>query len=174
MKWDVPIPRKFLWLALLVCFVSEAGLTQAGSGGEIETPGTLSMQELGPAPVNVIAAPALKWAYGGCFSSWCQTGWYSSPAVADINGDGKPEVLWGSYDLAAVSGTDGQLVWRASSSNRVWPGVVVADLTGDGSNEIIVGRSGGQVTVYSASGSVVDGRRSAPADSLGGRRRYRS
>jgi len=32
-----------------------------------------------------VQAPVLKWAYGGCFTSWCQTGWYSSPAVIDID-----------------------------------------------------------------------------------------
>lgn len=154
MQWGIPTPRRFLWLAISLYFVIEAGLTQARAGGENDEPSTLAMQEPSLPAVNAIAAPSLKWAYGGCFSSWCQTGWYSSPAVADTNGDGRSEVLWGSYDLVAVSGTDGQLVWRASSGNRVWPGVAVADLTGDGSNEIIVGRSG-QVTVYNATGGIV-------------------
>ncbi len=34
---------------------------------------------------STIAAPVLKWANGGCYSSWCETGWYSSPAVADLD-----------------------------------------------------------------------------------------
>src|SRR5262245_5513287 len=133
MTHTVSVPKTLCWLVLVLCFVSDTGLTQVGLRGESGTRSILSEQdEVGPAPVNAIAAPSLKWAYGGCFSSWCQTGWYSSPAVADINGDGKQEVLWGSYDLAAVSGSDGKLVWRAASGNRVWPGVAVADLTGDG------------------------------------------
>jgi hypothetical protein len=36
-----------------------------------------------------IINPAPKWQNKGCFSSWCQTGWYASPAVADLYGDGK-------------------------------------------------------------------------------------
>ncbi|MEJ5309855.1 MAG: hypothetical protein WHX52_08790 [Anaerolineae bacterium] len=32
-------------------------------------------------------APALKWQHAGCYSSWCETGWYASPAVADLDGD---------------------------------------------------------------------------------------
>jgi hypothetical protein len=97
----------------------------------------------------------LKWQYGGCFSSWCQTGWYASPAVADLDGDLQPEVIWGSYDVVALRGATGALVWRASSGSRVWPGVAVADLTGDGTLEVIVGRSGDQLTVYRADGSTL-------------------
>jgi hypothetical protein len=102
-----------------------------------------------------VAAPVLKWQRGGCFSSWCQTGWYASPAVADLDQDGRPEVVWGSYDAVAVNGEDGALQWRAANGSRVWPGVAVADLTGDGTLEVIVGRSGDQVTVYNAAGGVV-------------------
>ena len=36
-----------------------------------------------------IAAPTLKWQHGGCYSSWCETGWYSSPAVADLEATGE-------------------------------------------------------------------------------------
>ena len=102
-----------------------------------------------------IPAPVLKWQRGGCFSSWCQTGWYASPAVADLDGDGAKEVIWGSYDLVALNGVDGTLKWRAPNGSRVWPGVVLADLTGDGSLEIVVGRSGDQLTVYDRFGAVV-------------------
>ena len=31
-----------------------------------------------------LQAPQLKWQNGGCYSSWCETGWYSSPAVESI------------------------------------------------------------------------------------------
>lgn len=29
--------------------------------------------------------------------NWCETGWYASPAVADLDKDGRQEVLWGGY-----------------------------------------------------------------------------
>ncbi len=97
----------------------------------------------------------LKWQGGGCYSSWCETGWYSSPAVANINSDPQLEVLAGSYDLVALDGETGSLEWRVENSSRVWPGIVVADLTGNGSLEIVVGRSGDQLTVYDLAGALL-------------------
>lgn len=108
----------------------------------------------GPSP-SAVSAPVLKWQRGGCFASWCQTGWYSSPAIADLDRDGAPEVVWGSYDVVALDGATGALKWRASNGSRVWPGVAVADLTGDGTLEVIVGRGSDQLTVYDAEGGVL-------------------
>ncbi|HSS07607.1 MAG TPA: hypothetical protein VLK83_10785, partial [Rhodanobacteraceae bacterium] len=104
-----------------------------------------------------VQAPVLKWAYGGCFSSWCQTGWYSSPATIDIDGDGVLDVVAGSYDVVALRGTDGALFWRGASDDRVWPGIAIGDLAADGHPAIVVGRSGASVTVYNLDGSVRNG-----------------
>ena len=49
-----------------------------------------SLVSLPAAPVRAaVSSPVLKWAGKGC-ASWCQTGWYGSPAVADLDKDGKP------------------------------------------------------------------------------------
>lgn len=109
---------------------------------------------LNATPTGTIPAPTLKWQHGGCFTSWCQTGWYASPAVADIDNDSQAEVLWGSYDLVALNGSNGNLEWRAASGNRVWPGIALADLTGNGDLEIIVGRNSDTLTVYSHQGTI--------------------
>ncbi|GAP15958.1 protein containg repeat domain [Longilinea arvoryzae] len=103
------------------------------------------------------AAPAavLKWSYGGCYASWCETGWYSSPAVLDIDADGINEILASAYSVWALEGQNGALDWRVGdTSQRTWPGVVVADLDRDGQSEIVVAQAGGRVTAYRPNGSV--------------------
>src|SRR5262245_23184422 len=109
------------------------------------------------ANLSAVAAPVLKWQYGGCNAPphYCDTGWYASPAVADLDGDNKPEVLWGVYDLFALNGENGSVQWTASNGSRIWPGIAVADIDNNGSPEIIVGRGGDQVTVYNKAGGVV-------------------
>lgn len=101
-----------------------------------------------------VQAPLPKWAYGGCSLASCQTGWYAGPAVANLDADPELEVVWGSYDVVALSSANGAVEWRAASSNRVWPSLVVADLEGNGSApEVVVGRENNQLTVYESNGS---------------------
>src|SRR5688572_18047199 len=103
---------------------------------------TLIGSEAGNAQPAAVNAPVLKWQRGGCFASWCQTGWYASPAVADLDRDGQAEVIWGAYDLVVLNGSTGLERARAGNSFRIWPAVAVADLSGDGTLEIVVGRGG--------------------------------
>lgn len=101
------------------------------------------------------SAPVLMWAYGGCYSSWCETGWYSSPAAADINGDGKNEIIASAYSLWALDGETGTLIWRAgNTTQRTWPGVVVADIDNDAQQEIVIAQSGALVSVYRLNGTL--------------------
>jgi hypothetical protein len=88
---------------------------------------------------------------------YCETGWYASPAVADINHDGQADVIWGGYTLMAVNGATGAIEWNVhpASSNRLWPSIAVADLLGNGQLEVITGQSGGYVSVYDSTGHLV-------------------
>ena len=109
-----------------------------------------------------VQAPVLKWQYGGCYSSWCETGWYSSPAVADLDGDGTMEIIGSAYSVVALKGATGEVIWRVDSgrdrtsppgySHRTWPGIWVQDIDGDHVPEIITAHSGGWVAVYNNQG----------------------
>lgn len=111
----------------------------------------------------VVNSPVLKWQYGGCYSSWCETGWYASPAVADLDGNGSKEVIASAYSIVALRGNTGAVIWRVNSGHdrsdsggsnvgRTWPGIVVTDLDQDNKKEIVSAHGGGYVSVYDHNG----------------------
>jgi len=127
---------------------------------------------------TAIQAPVLKWQQGGCYSSWCETGWYSSPAVADIDGDGTPEVINSAYSILSLDGATGTQEWiiysgfdrtkvhdPGDSVGRTWPGIVIADINGDGELEIATAHSGGYVSVYNSDGYFESGWPKRPVTS---------
>ncbi len=108
------------------------------------------------APLQPVQSPVLKWQNGGCYSSWCETGWYSSPAVADLDNDGTMEVIGAAYTLFVLKGEDGTLQWSVDpDGSRVWPGVVVADVDDDGDLEIVTAHGGGYVNLFDHAGNTV-------------------
>lgn len=99
-------------------------------------------------------APVLKWQRGGC-TSWCETGWYSSPALVDVNGDGKNEVIASAYSLWALNGETGVPIWTVNPpGDRTWPGIVVADVDLDNAKEIVIAQGSGYVVVYRLNGTI--------------------
>jgi uncharacterized repeat protein (TIGR01451 family) len=89
-------------------------------------------------PQLAISAPVLKWQRAGCYSSWCETGWYSSPAVIDLDKDGDVEIIGGLYSLFMLDGATGTQIKRVElSGSRVWSDVAVADVDNNGDLEVI-------------------------------------
>lgn len=142
----------------------------------------LSGLTAGTRPLAIQAAPALvptpvlKWSLGGCYNSWCETGWYSSPAVADLDGNGTMEVVASAYSIVALDGGSGSLLWRAKSGHdrsegdipgnvgRTWPGIVIADVDGNGDLEIVTAHGGGYTAVYNHQGYFAPGWPQKPID----------
>ncbi len=67
---------------------------------------------------------------------------YGSAATADIDGDGKLEIVFGTYfndsHLYALNAEDGSLLWKAKSGGGpIDASVAIADMTGDGKLEVI-------------------------------------
>jgi hypothetical protein len=107
-----------------------------------------------PAAWGQVSAPVLKWSQD-C-SNWnCDNGWYSSPAVADLDADGDMEAVYASYHLFALDGSDGAQVFKVDLGGRCWPGVIAADLDGSGDLELAVGDGGGGVRVFDHQGASV-------------------
>jgi len=111
--------------------------------------------------------PVLKWQRGGCYSSWCETGWYSSTAVADLDGDGTPEVIGAAYSIFILDGATGALKRRIDpAGGRQWPSIVVADLEPDGDLEIISAHGDGYLHVFDHTGDGVWSRQPTPGSEL--------
>ncbi len=80
----------------------------------------------------------------------------SFPALADVNGDGIPEVVFGSDDhmVYAVRGNDGSVAWNFLTDGPMRSSPAVADVNRDGICEVVFGCE--DSTVYALNG--VDGR----------------
>jgi len=63
-----------------------------------------------------------------------------APAVGDVNGDGRAEILAGNEPgfLYCLSG-GGRLLWQFRASGAISAAPVIADLEGDGRTEVVVG-----------------------------------
>jgi uncharacterized repeat protein (TIGR01451 family) len=83
--------------------------------------------------------------------------------VADLDGDGRKEVIGSGYSIFSLDGATGKLEWRVAAGQdrsvpfrmnqwRTYPGIVIADLDADGELEIVTGHDGGYVSVYNHNG----------------------
>ena len=130
----------------------DTGLPGGEDGGDI-TAGDCPAELAPPAALGVGDAcpqvpeggfqPIVEWGWGTGYS--CT----ALPTVADLDGDGMPEVIvngvpgliGGKGDLTVLNGEDGSVVWQDQAADLAYgAAAAVADLDGDGSPEIIVVR----------------------------------
>ncbi|MEA2445757.1 MAG: hypothetical protein QOJ12_3049 [Thermoleophilales bacterium] len=77
-----------------------------------------------------------------------ETGWFSSPGLVDLDGDGRLEIVAPFYSTF-VFDAKGRLLGRGTATKgRVYAPGVVADLDGDKVPEIVVGGNDGTVAAY--------------------------
>lgn len=119
------------------------------------------------AGAQAVPAPVLKWEGKGCYNWGCESGWYSSPAIADLDGDGAPEVIGAAYSIVILDGASGALERRMQpAGGRQWPSLVVADLQGDGDLEIVTAHGDGYLHVFTHAGDPLWSQQPTPGNEL--------
>ncbi len=150
-----------LWVS---CSSGDGGGANSGNdggiGGDTDTP----IVDTGPRPDSVTledgtVTPTATCKSGGGTAAVAsptfvrnlkagETGWFSSPAVLDLDGDGKKEIVAPLYSTFVFDAAGKQLAKGTSTKGRVYPPSVVADLDKDGVMEIVVGGNEGTVSAY--------------------------
>lgn len=82
--------------------------------------------------------------------SWAETGWFSSPGLVDLDGDGKLEIVAPFYSLFVFDSAGNTLatIKQDSVTGRIYAPAVVADLDHDGIMEVVTAGNGGRVAAY--------------------------
>ena len=86
---------------------------------------------------------------------------YSSPVVCDLDKDGNQEIIFSADNkLYAVNRYGVPIDYFPFSANgvdKISSGISVADIDGDGVNEVIFGTGDGRVYAYNTQGRILDG-----------------
>jgi hypothetical protein len=84
----------------------------------------------------------------------------SSPAIGDINGDGRAEIVVGCKDgrVYAVSGSGSNLSgWPISTGDAIQASPAIGDIDGDGRAEVVIGSDDGKIYALESNGRTVPG-----------------
>ncbi|MBT8223926.1 MAG: VCBS repeat-containing protein [Dactylosporangium sp.] len=77
-----------------------------------------------------------------------QTGWFSSPGLVDLDGDGTLEIVAPDYSTFVYGASGDRLGAGTAGKGRVYAPAVVADLDGDDVTDIVAGGNDGTVAAY--------------------------
>jgi hypothetical protein len=97
-----------------------------------------------------------------------ETGWFSSPGLVDLNGDGRLEIVAPFYSTFVFDANGHMLGKGTATKGRVYAPGVVADLDGDKVPEIVVGGNEGTVAAYDLVGGKLQLAPGWPASTCSG------
>ena len=97
-----------------------------------------------------------------------ETGWFSSPALVDLNRDGRLEIVAPFYTTFVFDAGGRPLGQGTATSGRVYAPSVVADMDRDGVPEIVVGGNEGTVAAYNLRGGGLRLKPGWPASTCSG------
>jgi hypothetical protein len=97
-----------------------------------------------------------------------ETGWFSSPGLADLNGDGRLEIVAPFYSTFVFDANGHMLGKGTATKGRVYAPGVVADLDGDKVPEVVVGGNEGTVAAYDLVGGRLQVKPGWPASTCSG------
>ncbi|MGE0868528.1 MAG: FG-GAP repeat domain-containing protein [Kofleriaceae bacterium] len=130
-----------------------------GSDDGNEPPLPLPPPSCEPAATSsvTVAAPMLAYTLA---DRWHEA-WLGSPAVADLDADGTPEIVVARDELLivwhATAGGGGDVAWRATLPGRIWASPVVADLDPDTPGLEVAVASRGTINAYDSAGQALPG-----------------
>lgn len=122
--------------------------------------------------------PTLKYANAGTYPLWTEESYYSSPAVADIDGDGALEIIFSNYSITVLDAKTGAVEWKVNSgydrrtpvrefglsNGHTYSDVEIHDINGDGKLEIITAHGGGAISVLDGNGYFLPGWPKRPVE----------
>ena len=83
--------------------------------------------------------------------------WLASPAVADLDADGTPEIVVARHGRVIVWHADGTIVWKNDVDGRCWASPVVADLVPGRPGLEVAQASDDKIYAWDASGAELPG-----------------
>ena len=148
---------------VVVAFVALASLTLAGSSSGTPSAGAAAQGCVRTKHKAKVSAPRFV-----RHIATGETGWFSSPGLVDLNGDGKLEIVAPDYSTFVFDANGHMLGKGTATKGRVYAPGVVADLDGDKVPEIVVGGNEGTVAAYDLVGGQLQLKPGWPASTCSG------